>query len=120
MNERFQYGGRIDRSTLAIKLKEADIIVFIDNFYGLQIPGKLFDTLALNKPILFIYENDHSPTLKYLVNYEGIFYSKNKTNEIINQLNEILKCPKNIYDRNINCYYWEYLINKSIFYNEIK
>jgi len=118
INERFFYGGKLDRPVLMTKFSNADVIVFLDNFYGLQIPGKILDTLAMNKPILFIYENEQSPSLKYVSGYKGIFYTKNKTDEIIKQLDEIANCTKNDYNRDITKFNWENLVKESIFIRE--
>jgi hypothetical protein len=113
INERFYYGGLVDKNVTNKKTLEADIIVFLDNFYGIQIPGKILECLATNKPLLFIYENEQSPTLKYVNNYEGIFYSKNDSKEIIRQLNIMSKYINVIFKRDITKYDWEILIKES-------
>lgn len=110
LNERFYFGSRITKELANKKTNEADIIVFIDNYKGIQIPGKLFDCLATKKPILFIYENEHSPTLKYLKEYKGIFYTKNDSDQIVEKLNEISLNIKKKYSRDISKYYWENLV----------
>ena len=115
INERFYYGGKVGREIANEKIRDADIIVFIDNFFGLQIPGKILDCLATNKPILFIYECEKSPTLKYVINYEGVFFAKNNTQEIIKQLDKITQYIGSNYNRNISMYNWENLVKESIF-----
>jgi hypothetical protein len=109
-NNRFYYGGLIDKSLLITKVNDSDVVVFLDNFYGLQIPGKIIELLATNKPILFIYVNESSPTLKYVRGFKGIFFSKNESSEIINAIKLIEETPSLTYERDVSNYYWENLV----------
>jgi hypothetical protein len=114
VNERFFYGGFVDKAVLPAKFSDADVIIFIDNFFGLQIPGKILEILDSDKPILFIYENDKSPTLKYIKNQEGVYISKNTPEEIIKQLDKIETVKDRKYSRDITQYYWVNLV-KNLF-----
>jgi len=113
--ERFYFGGLLDKSSLQNKINKFDILVFIDNFYGLQIPGKVLENLATNKPILFIYANENSPTLRYIQEYEGIFYARNNEAEIKMALENILKTKNNYFNRDLTKYYWENLVKESYY-----
>ena len=113
-SERFIYGGSVSRDIINKTIIETKIIVFIDNFVGIQIPGKIIEVLATNKPILFIYENENSPTLKYVRRYEGVFYSKNDSNEIITQIDSINKQNLIDYNRDISNYFWENIVKHLI------
>jgi len=117
INERFYYAGYVDREVVNNKTLESDIIVFLDNFFGLQIPGKILDCLATKKPILFVFENEQSPTLKYVKDFEGVFYSKNNAKEIIKQLEEIALSIDHKYNRDLTKYYWENLVNEKLLSN---
>ena len=113
--ERYYYGGLVSKEFIRNKINEFDIVVFIDNFYGMQVPGKILESLATNKPILFIYKNELSPTLKYVQEYNGIFYSKNNDGEIVNTLKIIARQERFYYKRDLTKYYWGNLIKESYF-----
>lgn len=114
ISDRFYYYGMVDKEEINKKTQEADIIVFIDNFFGLQVPGKILDCLATENPILFIYENEHSPTLKYVQDSDGVFFAKNNSNNIREQIDLITKSNNLKYKREISKYYWENLV-KNVF-----
>jgi hypothetical protein len=119
-NARIHYGGLIDKYLLNKTLLDFDVVVFLDNFYGLQIPGKIIENLETNKPILFIYKNENSPTLKYVRDFEGIFYAKNDSFEITRAICNIEEFGYKNYNRNLSKYYWETLVkNFSSSLNEI-
>lgn len=113
-SERFYCGGFIDKEVLEERTTKADIVVFIDNFWGIQIPGKILEILETEKPILYIYENSESPTLKYIKNQAGIYYAKNDTEEIVKQLTNISTGENHYFKRDLTMYYWENLI-KNLF-----
>lgn len=58
--------------------ERSDIIVFIDNAFGVQTPSKLFEIINSKKPVLFIYSNKESLSLKIIQNYEGAIVCKNE------------------------------------------
>ena len=77
-----EWNGRISRNELAIATSEADAIVIIDNDYGCHVPGKTLESLALEKPVLFIYNNENSPSLKYVQQARGVVIAKNDEDSI--------------------------------------
>lgn len=81
----------IHHNKLIEEYKNAHVLVIIDNFYGMQVPGKTIECLSYNRPILFIYENIYSPTLLYLKDTKGVYLSTNHKSEIIMALNQIKK-----------------------------
>jgi hypothetical protein len=110
--DKFCFGGRISRDNLQQEYQKANIIVFIDNKNSIQVPGKTLEVLALNKPILFIYFNDSSPTLKYVKNYPGVFFAKNNSQDILAALNSIILNNIYFFERNIKKFYWNNLLCK--------
>ncbi len=66
-----------------------DILLFIDNFYGYQIPSKVFELIATNKPILFVYDHRNRYLYDKLNNQQGIFFVRNDSSEIANRLQQI-------------------------------
>jgi hypothetical protein len=111
-NKKITYGGLILKNNLKEKYNKADVIVFIDNFYGIQMPAKILEVIALNKPILFIYENDNSPSLNYSREHDGIYYAKNTVDSIRGVLFELTKIKNYVYKRNLTKYYWDNLLKE--------
>lgn len=66
-----------------------DIIVFIDNAYGLQTPGKIFEIISLSKPVLFISDNEKSPSLYIANERDNVFITKNNAIDIAKTCREI-------------------------------
>jgi glycosyltransferase involved in cell wall biosynthesis len=81
--------GRVDQKELAKYYHEADGLLFFDNKEGMQTSGKIYELLALKKPIIFIYENDESPVLDLCKDYNHIMYIKNNMESIREKTNEI-------------------------------
>jgi len=57
--------------------QEADILLFIDNSYGYQVPSKIFEILAQNKPILFVYDKRNCYFRNMLKGQQGIYFVEN-------------------------------------------
>ena len=62
--------------------RQYDILLFVDNFYGYQVPSKIFEIMAQNKPILFVYDKRNTYFYEKLKNQEGIYFVENKRNDI--------------------------------------
>ena len=110
--ENINYNSLIDKNELINIFLKSDIVVFIDNFYGKQVPGKILETLAIPKPILFIYNNENSPTLRYIDNQPGVYLAYNNINSITNAIHQILNNGIQEYNRTISKYYWDSLLIK--------
>lgn len=104
----------VSQEALYIKYARTDIIVHMDNDTGFQVPGKTFELLAFDKPILFIYMNEASDTLNYLKNEQGVFCCLNKAKAIIEALDTISKEPGKRYRRNFEQFFWESRLEKII------
>lgn len=86
----------------------ADALVFIDNAYGLQTSGKIFELLAMKKPILFISDNSESPTKELLREHNFVFFSKNNVRDIKQALKNIKENKEScIFDFDIDTVSWE-------------
>lgn len=88
-NERIRISARI----AADKVKEiedaADILVHLSNKSGTQIPGKIYNYAATNKPILFILDGE-CEKIKKCFEKKGYFYfCRNNENDIRNAIEEI-------------------------------
>lgn len=72
---------RTDQRDLVGIYSKANLLVFIDNAFGMQTSGKIFELLSLKIPILFLYSNSNSPVIKLLKNKnldKNVFYVENK------------------------------------------
>jgi len=76
------YFPNITQEILFEKYRLADIIVFIDNKEGIHIPGKFYELLSLNRPILFIYYNEKMSTYQIAKNYNHVITVQNNEKEI--------------------------------------
>lgn len=110
--DKFYYGERISRDELKQKYSESNIVVFIDNKDSLQVPGKTMEILALNKPVLFIYFSDESPTLQYVTGYKGIYLTKNNSEEIKCTIETIISDNCYYYKRDLSMFYWKNLLTR--------
>ena len=102
----------IPHLALMEEYKKCNVIVFLDNKNSYQIPGKLFEILALQKPILFIYANENSPSLHYVRDEKGVFLSLNNKRAIDSCIKCIIEENKSFYSRDINIYTWENLFHR--------
>lgn len=80
---------RINQNDLIKKYLDSDILLFFDNAFGIQTPGKIYELLAIKKPILFIYSNENSPVLKLMKNYKHVIFVDNKVTPIKKALLEL-------------------------------
>jgi glycosyltransferase involved in cell wall biosynthesis len=72
-------------------MKGADVLLSFGNCGGLQVPGKLFDYLCSDKPILWIIGDSADPALHYLINHPHAHIVTNDTNEIHDIIIELYK-----------------------------
>jgi len=103
------YKGVLPHNMMAQVYREASALVFIDNAYGVQMSGKLFELIAMKKPILFIYSNEHSLSLQIIRTYPGAIISRNSACEIMSTLSK-LRSTSLHFDFDMTPYSWE---NKS-------
>lgn len=80
-NERISINGRISREKIAEKEDDVDLLICLCNNSGTQIPGKLYQYAATNKPILVI--NDGEIDLEELFGHYGRFMFANNNVESI-------------------------------------
>lgn len=86
-----QISNWLKRDELYKRFKTTDILVFVDNFFGYQVPSKINELLAIGKPILFIYDKRNTYLFDKLKNTPGIFFSENKKESISKTLDKIIK-----------------------------
>jgi hypothetical protein len=114
-NETIKYFGQIDQDSLAKEYNVADIVVFIDNAEGMQVPGKILELLALSKPILFIYSNSESPSIYYASESEWVVMVKNNRKAILKGIEKILNTNfEAVPSPDLSAYYWKNLAKNYI------
>ncbi|MFB6340644.1 hypothetical protein ACE1ET_02925 [Saccharicrinis sp. FJH62] len=89
------YKGEISNDELNDLYAEYDIVVFIDNAFGKQIPGKLFELIATKCPILYIY-NEASPCLKIMHSYKGAVCVLNEQDMVYKEIRDLLQKIKGL------------------------
>jgi glycosyltransferase involved in cell wall biosynthesis len=70
-----------------------DVIIFLDNAWGLQTPGKVFEVAAVGRPVLFISDHENSPAKEVVKDLGHFYYCKNKCDLIIETIRKIKKNP---------------------------
>ncbi len=106
------YRKAIAKDSLAIETAKANALVMVDNDYGYQVPGKTIETLASGKPILFIYNNDQSPTLKYVREAKGVVWVKNNATDIQKGIETIIAGHYEKPDFDYQLYTWDVMRKK--------
>ena len=71
--------------------QQYDILLFVDNFYGYQVPSKIFELLVQNKPILFIYDKRNTYFYDMLKGQEGITFVENNQAKIFDAIKMLIK-----------------------------
>jgi glycosyltransferase involved in cell wall biosynthesis len=84
LNAFIKITGRIPHIESLIILNQADVLLLLTNASFGQIYAKVFDYVALGKPIL-MYENDHGP-LEQILNDSGTGYIADNSNQVCEQL----------------------------------
>jgi len=112
-SEKIKYYGQVDQKRLAEEYNNADIIVFIDNAEGMQVPGKILELLALCKPVLFIYSNPESPSIYYASNSKWVVKVINDREKIKEGIQDILNTDfTDVSDPDLSMYNWKNLAKR--------
>lgn len=100
------FSGYLPNDIISIKISLSDIIVFIDNAFGIQTPGKIFEVIASKKPVLFIYSNERTPSFSIAKTYPNIFFAKNETESIVSTLKIITGVAQRAYNIDVEVFSW--------------
>lgn len=85
---------------------ESHIVIFIDNAYGLQTPGKIFEVIATKKPILFIYENNKTPAYSIAKDFPNVFFARNQKESIMSAIIQIQAALPITYSFDVDMFSW--------------
>lgn len=85
-----RYGGRVANEEIHSVYGASDAVVFLDNAYGVQTSGKIFELIAAKRPILFIYDNEKSPTLELVKKYPAAVKCRNRPDDIRAAITQVM------------------------------
>jgi glycosyltransferase involved in cell wall biosynthesis len=84
------FHGHIRHEDLPEIYRKADAIVFIDNAYGMQTPGKIFEIALIGKPVLFISDHKQSPAFEVIKDLDQFVVTGNKSEMIISAIRQVI------------------------------
>ena len=84
------FHGHIRHEDLPELYRNADAIVFIDNAYGMQTPGKIFEIALTGKPVLFISDRKQSPAFEVIKDLDHFVVTGNKSEMIISAIRKVI------------------------------
>jgi len=87
------FGTRPFAELLSIMHSENNVLIFIANKSGNQIPGKLFDYLGTNSPIMAIVEDKDDPVAEFVRSLNRCFVAENNTASILSVIKDLLRYP---------------------------
>ena len=108
---------RISNLALIEKYHEADILLFFDNAYGIQTSGKIYELVALKKPILFIYDNKDSKLIQEFKGFSNILFCRNNKKELIKNLMNLDIVIRNLTSSNYNVQSYSWKSKSQLFKN---
>ena len=76
-NDHVQFRGEIPHSEIHEFYGQGDLLLYIDNSHGIQTSGKIYELLALRKPILFLYSGANSAVKDECSGFGHIIYVQN-------------------------------------------
>ena len=68
----------------------SDILIHLSNLSGGQIPGKIYNYSATNKPILFILDGDSERIIRQFGKYNRYVFCKNDKEDILLKIKYII------------------------------
>lgn len=71
-----------NRDTSYLTMERADVLVNIGNNTSIQTPGKLFEYMAMGKPILHFQQIENDPCLVYLKKYPMVLIINQRENNV--------------------------------------
>lgn len=100
---------RIAQTDLAEIYHKSNLILYIDNAFGIQTSGKIYELLMLRIPILMLYSNEQSPILELVSSMKHVFCVKNDVTSIHQALSNLLmqNCLAIKQDFNVSQFTWK-------------
>jgi glycosyltransferase involved in cell wall biosynthesis len=88
-SSRILFFDNVSNSEVIEAYLKSNIIVFLDNAFGMQTPGKVFEVAAVGKPILFISDHRNSPAYEVVKDFNHIYLCNNNSDAIIDTIRSI-------------------------------
>lgn len=88
--DRVHVAGRVPYQTVQEVEDRADILVFVANRKGAQIPGKIYQYAGTNKPVLFILDGEADVLRAQFEGYRRFVFALNNAESIENAILEII------------------------------
>ena len=82
--------GRVAYDSVRTVEDKADILVFLANKKGAQIPGKIYQYAGTNKPVLFILDGDEESLKKQFECYGRFVFTRNSSADIMQMLRKMI------------------------------
>ena len=95
-NENVSIYPRVSQVTVKEIERKADILVHLSNRYGSQIPGKIYQYSATNKPIIFILDGEQELLLDTFGKYQRFSFAPNDEKGIGSTLKLIVENKKEL------------------------
>lgn len=92
--EKVTVKGRMPYKTVREIENQADILVFVANRSGTQIPGKIYQYSGANKPILFILDGNATTLREQFEEYHRFAFANNSAGNIIETLKKLMTTDK--------------------------
>ena len=89
-DSRFFCGEAVPAGELAGEYEKADVIIYLDNACGVQVPGKIYEVLAVNRPILYICKDENSPSYELVKDEKGVVVVYNNSHDIAAGLSRVM------------------------------
>jgi len=110
---RFFCGGAISSGQLAHEYEQSDLVIFLDNARGVQVPGKLYELLAVNRPVLYIYRDSEAPSYDLVKGQDGVVMVQNNHRDIAAGITQIMKMKPGLkYSRGSDMYSYDSLADR--------
>ncbi len=104
---RVRYVGMVSNERIYDVYDQADMLVHIDNAFGAQESGKIFELISARKPLLFIGSDENSAVLKIAEDYPATVVSRNIAEEIVLSIRYAMSNTQSFkYDFDITPYLW--------------
>ncbi len=82
--------GQIPHHAISEVYSKAGAVVFLDNAYGMQTPGKVFEVALTHRPVLFIADRSESPALEVVRGLKHFVITANQPDLIAAAIRKIM------------------------------
>ncbi|MBD7938624.1 hypothetical protein H9655_16440 [Cytobacillus sp. Sa5YUA1] len=86
--DNIKINGRVSFEEVKNLEKDVDLLILLSNNFGTQIPGKIYQYLGTNKPILFILDGDKKSLVKMFEKYNRVIFCENNEKDILKKIEE--------------------------------